>query len=78
MTDKQFNSLLVRLSKANDRYRTLLDEAEEEFKKRYGFYPSEIDYDSWIDCFHIGVGLMTAEKIHEEMTGVYKEDKAKN
>ena len=73
MTDINFDKLLLRLSKANEKYKDLLNKAEEEFKNRYGDYPSDIDYDSWIDIYHCGIGFISAKQINEEMKSeVYK------
>ena len=33
-------------------YSLLLNKAEEEYKRRFGHYPSEVDDDWWIDSFH--------------------------
>ena len=74
MTNKSFNKLLMRLANANDRYKKLLGKSEEEFKKRYGVYPSDIDFDSWIDVYHVGNGYLRAEEIEREMeTNNYKQ-----
>ena len=67
MTNKNYNKLLLKLASANNNYKQLLNQAEEEFKKRYGDYPSDIDFDSWIDNYHVGNGYMSAEEIDEEM-----------
>ena len=67
MTNKSYNKLLLKLASANRRYKKLLEQAEEEFKKRYGNYPSDIDFDSWIDSYHTGTGYISAEDIEEEM-----------
>ena len=67
MTNKNYNKLLLKLASANNNYKQLLNQAEEEFKKRYGNYPSDIDFDSWIDNYHVGNGYMSAEEIDEEM-----------
>ena len=66
MTNNQYNKLLLRLSKANEKYKKLLDEAENEFKRRYGAFPSDIDFDSWIDVYHVATGFFSAEKIDKE------------
>lgn len=52
MTDKSFAKLLFRVDKSHSRYLKLLNEAEEEYKRRFGNYPSEVDDDWWIDSFH--------------------------
>ena len=62
-SNEKYNELLSRLSHANTVYKGLLDEAEEEFKKRYRNYPSDIDFDIWIDAFHVGMGSLSAERI---------------
>ena len=74
MTNKNFNKLLNRVASANAKYKKLLDEAENEFIRRYGNHPSDIDFDSWIDIYHIGNGgILTAEEIDKEMQQeVYK------
>lgn len=53
MTDKKFTALLARLGAANNKYKALLKEAEEEFEARYGKNPSDCDCDPWIDNFHV-------------------------
>jgi len=68
VTDKEYNKLLLKLSKANDKYKNLLFLAEEEFKNRYGSYPSDIDFDYWIDTYHIGTGLLTSDQIENEFS----------
>jgi len=70
MTNNQYNILLSKLAKANEKYKKLLLEAEEEFKCRYGDNPSNLEYDGWIDTYHITTGFISAEEIEEEMTGV--------
>ncbi len=52
MTNTEYRKLLMRLTKANRKYKTLLAEAEEEYKRRFGDFPSEVDDDAWIDGFH--------------------------
>ena len=51
MTDKQFGKLLTKLNKAHGAYCELLFKAEEEYKRRFGNYPSDVDDDWWIDSF---------------------------
>lgn len=63
MTDKKFQKLLDDLAKANTKYKEKLNEAEEEYKSRFGEYPSAWDDDAWIDTFHIGCGRMTVEQV---------------
>lgn len=68
MQDTAFQKLLDDLAVANYKYKKLLAKAEEEYKRRYGSYPPEIDDDQWIDTFHVGCGKMTVEacKKHAE------------
>ena len=63
MTDKNFQILLNRLSKSNVEYKSLLSQAENEIHRRCGKYPSDVDFDSWIDSFHIGIGHMSVEEV---------------
>lgn len=65
LTDIQFNKLLRKLGLANETYKNLLFQAEEEIKERYGVYPSAIDLDSWIDAYHVGTGEMSAQEVDE-------------
>jgi hypothetical protein len=73
MTNNQFNKLLLRLANANSKYKKLLEEAEDEFKRRYGNFPSDIDFDSWIDSYHVATGFMSAEEIENEYNEVFAE-----
>jgi len=45
MTDEAFQSLLDKLSVAQDTYRAVLGEAEEEYEARFGSNPSAVDDD---------------------------------
>jgi len=67
MTDKQFNTLLIRLAKSKRQYDLLLDSAENEIVRRFGKHPSDVDCDAWIDTYHVGNGLMTASELGNEM-----------
>ena len=68
MTDKKFDRLLCRLRDANEKYMQLLEQAEAEFKQRYKVFPSDIDFDSWIDVYHVGSGgNMTVLEIENEL-----------
>lgn len=51
MTDKQFDKLLTELSIAHTKYLGALIEAENEYKRRFGKYPAEVNDDFWIDSF---------------------------
>ena len=63
MTNKNYNKLLRKLATANKTKSKLLTEAEEEFKRRYKVYQSDIDFDWWIDQYHYGTGYCSIEDI---------------
>lgn len=63
MTDNKFQKLLDHLAKTNREYKDTLNEAEEEYKRRFGKYPSDWDDDTWIDTYHVGAGNMTVEQV---------------
>lgn len=65
MNDSRFQQRLNALAKANQKYKALLDECEQEYFDRFGFYPSDFDDDDWIDCFHVGTGERTVERVKE-------------
>ena len=65
MTDKQFEKLLFRVNSAHSKYLQLLKEAENEYKRRFGNYPSEVDDDWWIDSFCQSDCGSTLEKVLE-------------
>lgn len=52
MTDLRFQNLLDKVTSANIKYQSLLKEAEQEYLRRFGNLPSEVDDDNWIDIFH--------------------------
>lgn len=64
MNNSKFQSKLTSLAKANLKYKNLLNECEDEYHRRFGFYPSEVDDDAWIDTYHVGTGSMTVEQVH--------------
>ena len=49
MTDKEFVRIVRQLCKAENKARKLREIAEEEYERRYGNNPSDIDDDNWID-----------------------------
>lgn len=51
MTDKQWQKELNALTSAHSKYLKLLKKAEDEYLRRFGHYPSEVDDDFWIDSF---------------------------
>ena len=52
MTNKQWQSLINRCIKAGEEHLRLLKKAEDEYIRRYGHNPSEVDDDWWIDALH--------------------------
>ena len=70
MSDKEFQKLLDRLTKANVKYKSLLNQAEEEFMTRFGATPGDVDCDYWIDTFHIGAGIMTVKELTTYMNDI--------
>lgn len=52
MTDTQWQSVIDKCYKAGREHLRLLDIAEKEYEKRYGFHPSDVDDDWWIDTLH--------------------------
>lgn len=54
MTDKQFQKLIDRCVKAAKLHYALLQDAEAEYERRFGFNPSDVDDDFWIDSLHQG------------------------
>lgn len=63
MTDKQFQRYLDALSKAQGKYKKLLNACELEYQRRYGRSPSDADDDGWIDTFHVVGGTRTVEEV---------------
>ena len=56
LTDFQFDLLLKKTAVAYNKYIKLFRLAEEEYKIRYGYYPSQMDDDFWIDSIGGGCG----------------------
>ncbi len=51
MTDKKFEALMNQCLYANLEYKALLVKIEDEYERRFGHNPSDIDDDQWIDLF---------------------------
>lgn len=75
MSDKEFQKKLDLLAKANETYKSLLKECENEIEKRFGIDPATADCDWWIDTFHTGSGTSTVEQIELAMTSYSRIDK---
>jgi hypothetical protein len=56
MTDKELQKLMDDTYNACVHHNRLLKELEEEYEKRFGFNPSSVDDDFFIDTFHYGSG----------------------
>ena len=56
MTDKKWHEVIIKCKAACDEHLRLLKIAEEEYIKRYGIAPSELNDDWWIDTLHYGIG----------------------
>lgn len=52
MNDTTFKQRLQELTAAKGRYFAKLQVCEDEYKRRFGSYPSDSDDDSWIDYAH--------------------------
>ena len=66
MTDKKFQDLIYKTCKSKLQHLRLLDKAEDEYIRRYGNHPSDIDDDYWIDGMHTSLdSVMRVVKIEE-------------
>jgi hypothetical protein len=65
MTDKQWQSVINKCRSAGDEHLRLLKIAEDEYVRRYGQHPSEVDDDWWIDALHQCKGNTDLQKIKE-------------
>ena len=59
MTDKQFLRAIRKAVIAANEARLAIDVAENEYVRRFGVHPSDIDNDGWIDTVQYGNGLYT-------------------
>lgn len=67
MKNVELSNLLKKLSRQNAAYKKSLLEAENEIEKRFGFNPSDVDNDQWIDCYHVGTGYMSLPSVEASM-----------
>ena len=67
--DSEYQKTIDSLRKAVERHNHYFLKLEEKkFENRYGVFPFEIDYDSWIDNFHVGMGgTMSPAEIDADM-----------
>jgi hypothetical protein len=78
MTDKQWQKLIKKAHSLAIKHRIAMQEAEEEYVRRFGTHPSDWDDDWWIDHVHYGMGSdCDIKKITEEALRhkSYKEDR---
>jgi hypothetical protein len=68
MTNNKLSKKLIQLLEVKNKYHDLLKEVEKEIEKRYGYYPSEIDNDDFIDSYHYQGGkAMTLKDLDNSM-----------
>jgi hypothetical protein len=68
MTDRKFQELIDRTCSAQRKFFRLLKQAEEEYERRFGVHPSDVDDDQWIDGVTGGCGEaggLTVEQVKE-------------
>lgn len=63
MTDKQWAAAIKKCRAAGDEHNRLLEIAENEYVRRYGHHPSDVDDDYWIDALHICTGSIDVKMI---------------
>lgn len=61
---------MERTAAAQRKYTMLLREAEDEYERRYGANPSDVDDDRWIDALGSGCGDARALSVAEVEEGV--------
>jgi hypothetical protein len=73
MKDTKFQEIIDKTLRAKQRYFSLLQKVEDEYKKRFGFDPSDIDDDFFIDTFHCKQGyIMTVKEMTKEADRISK------
>lgn len=65
MTDKEFQKRMDITAKLHSKYVAALSKIEEEYKRRYGNYPHEIDDDFFIDSFSQTLSGATVKQVEE-------------
>lgn len=73
MTDKQWQKIIMQCQEAGKLHLDLLKIAEDEYEKRYGVSPSEVDDDWWIDSLHYCKGS-TDLKLIQESAELHRKD----
>jgi hypothetical protein len=72
LTNTKFQLKLNALCKANIKYKRLLAECEDEYKARFGLYPSDLSDDFWIDSFHVEANEIISIAEVEDAVSLYK------
>jgi hypothetical protein len=58
MKDTEFQKLITKTQNAANLHVKLLRELEEEYRRRFGSYPADLDDDWFIDSFSYGNGYI--------------------
>ncbi|MCB9073998.1 MAG: hypothetical protein H6552_00475 [Chitinophagales bacterium] len=67
MTDKQFQKAIDEARDLLIKYHQKLKVAEDEYERRYGCHPSDVNDDEWIDALHV-VGIpITVEQVEKSV-----------
>jgi UDP-N-acetylmuramyl pentapeptide synthase len=74
MNDKKLQKLMDDTFNACVKHVTLLRQLEDEYKRRFGHYPADVDDDWFIDSFSYGSGGKTTVKIMTENALLHKSD----
>ena len=65
MTDKNWQKVIDECYSCLQKSKELLKVAEQEYERRYGNNPSDVDDDWWIDTLHYGNGGTDLKKIKQ-------------
>ena len=63
MEDKKWLELMFKMKSILKEKDDVLNKLENEYRRRYGNYPSEVDDDCWIDTFHYNAGAIDFAEI---------------
>lgn len=67
MKDERLQILINQTIKQKLKFFALVDKLENEYERRFGFKPSDVDDDNFIDTFHMRQGCaMTVKKMTEQ------------
>lgn len=72
MTDKEWSEIINKSVHFLNKAFEMRKIAEEEYLKRFGAYPSDIDDDSWIDSVHYGIGTTNINILIENAKNTLK------